>query len=184
MPCCAYRFSRLSATIWTHGARAFGAWEVRHAYSENRFRQKGSSTCLMFWPTYSMTISSAAIGSMANRPHSWILLRPKRSFFLRNCTQEKTLMNQSRLKVQMSFECSGKETLMWHMMIHHHTRTWCDECFDTETFSWFNRGHTNCCCCCEHLYLELVEFQQVGVHDSRGSNNGEEAALLWPPLWQ
>lgn len=45
----------------------------------------GSSTCLMFWPTYSITISSAAMGSMANRPHSWILLRPKRSFFLRNC---------------------------------------------------------------------------------------------------
>ena len=48
-------------------------------------KQTWSSTCLMFWPTYSMTISSAAMGSMANRPHSWILLRPKRSFFLRNC---------------------------------------------------------------------------------------------------
>lgn len=38
----------------------------------------------MFWPTYSMTISSAAMGSMANRPHSWMRLRPKRSFFFRN----------------------------------------------------------------------------------------------------
>lgn len=44
----------------------------------------GGGTCLMFCPTYSMTISSAAMGSMANSPHSWIRLRPKRSFFLRN----------------------------------------------------------------------------------------------------
>lgn len=29
-------------------------------------------TWRMFWPTYSMTISSAAMGSIANRPQSWM----------------------------------------------------------------------------------------------------------------
>lgn len=43
-----------------------------------------SLTCLMIWPTYSITISSAAIGSIANRPQSWIWLRLKRILFLRN----------------------------------------------------------------------------------------------------
>ena len=42
-------------------------------------------TCRMFCPTYSMTISSAAMGSMANSPHSWMRLRPNLSRFLRNC---------------------------------------------------------------------------------------------------
>lgn len=41
-------------------------------------------TCLMIWPTYSITISSAAIGSIANRPHSWMWLRLKRILFFRN----------------------------------------------------------------------------------------------------
>lgn len=41
-------------------------------------------TCLMIWPTYSITISSAAIGSIANRPHSWIWLGLKRILFFRN----------------------------------------------------------------------------------------------------
>ena len=41
-------------------------------------------TCLMTWPTYSITISSAAIGSMANSPQSWMWLRLKRILFFRN----------------------------------------------------------------------------------------------------
>lgn len=41
-------------------------------------------TCLMICPTYSITISSAAIGSIANRPHSWMWLLLKRILFLRN----------------------------------------------------------------------------------------------------
>ena len=41
-------------------------------------------TCLMHWPTYSITISSAAMGSRANRPQSWMWLRQKRILFLRN----------------------------------------------------------------------------------------------------
>lgn len=36
-------------------------------------------------PTYSMTISSTPMGSIAKRPHSWILLLLNLSCFLRNC---------------------------------------------------------------------------------------------------
>lgn len=42
----------------------------------------------MFWPTYSMTISSAAMGSMANRPQSWMWLLQNLSFFFRNLGRE------------------------------------------------------------------------------------------------
>ena len=34
------------------------------------------------------------------------------------------------------------------------------------------------------LYLELVELQQVRVHDSCGADDCEETSLLWASLWQ
>lgn len=45
-------------------------------------------TCLMFCPTYSITISSAAMGSMANRPQSWMCDLQNLIFFLRNCKRQ------------------------------------------------------------------------------------------------
>lgn len=48
------------------------------------FSRKSATEGLIIWPTYSITISSAAIGSSANRPQSWMRLRAKRSCFFRN----------------------------------------------------------------------------------------------------
>lgn len=50
----------------------------------------------MFWPTYSITISSAAMGSMANRPQSWMCDLQNRILFLRNYRKTKQTRTSSR----------------------------------------------------------------------------------------
>lgn len=71
-------------------------------------------TCRMLWPTYSIIISSAAIGSSANSPQSWIRLLPKRSLFLRNCEEGNIFV----LHVDHIEKC--KTGLLWTLKAHSH----------------------------------------------------------------
>lgn len=75
--------------IWNE-QRFVGSHCVQYGGKKSNVKRRTCAplTCLMISPTYSITISSAAIGSIANRPHSWMRLGLKRVIFLRNCYLE------------------------------------------------------------------------------------------------